>query len=329
MKPLLRLAALVAAAVLGAGPAAVAAATPASAYTTIPAGYDDDLRYFAPGAPVVKGGAALAEMPTADLIVWVAGNQFFAMEDVVRAFQVEHPHASVVMVTLPPGMEFDGIMHGGFSYQGHDYPGRPDIYATVDLVPLRKLRDAKLATSYATYMHNELTLLVAQGNPKHIVGIDDLGRADVRSSLPNPLTEGIMTYYAKPVLERHGLYARLSGGKDCQGCQASPTVYFTQVHHRETPQRLEDGRADVGIVWKTEGKAAIGRGAKVEMVALPLADNERQDVSYYVTSLQATPAHAALADAYVAFVTTTPGQAVYTRYGFVGADLAERTSRPI
>ncbi|HTW84817.1 MAG TPA: substrate-binding domain-containing protein [Candidatus Sulfotelmatobacter sp.] len=305
------------------------AQTAPAALAAIPAGHDDDLRLFVPGQPVVKGPAALAAMPKADLIVWVAGNQFFAMEDLVRTFQTTHPHAAVVVVTLPPGLELDGILHGGFRYEGHDYPGRPDVYATVDLGPLRQLRDAKLATSYATYMHNELTLLVAQGNPKHITGVDDLGRPDVRVSLPNPTNEGIMTYYAKPMLERHGLYAKLVGDHDCQACQSAPNVYLTAVHHRETPERLADGRTDVGIVWKTEAIAAMAAGAKVQAVALPPADNERAAVSYYLTPLTANPTHVALARAYVGFVTAPAGQDVYTKYGFVGADAAERASRPI
>jgi ABC-type sulfate transport system substrate-binding protein len=43
-------------------------------------------------------------------------------------------------------------------------------------------------------MHNELQMMAAKGNPKAIAGIDDLVRGDVRTSLPNPVNEGIMQF---------------------------------------------------------------------------------------------------------------------------------------
>jgi ABC-type molybdate transport system substrate-binding protein len=226
-------------------------------------------------------------------------------------------------------MEFDAIRAGGYRYDGVEYHGRPDAYAVVDVGPMKELHAAGLADRYATYMHNELVLLVAKGNPKHIVGIDDLGRADVRSSLPNPLREGIMTYYGKPVLEAHGLYAKLTGGTECAACQASPNAWFTEVHHRETPARIIAGTSDTGIVWKTEALAAIARGDAVEYVTLPSADSLRDKVSYYITPLAATPAHKRLAEAYASYVTSEPGDAVYAKFGFVPATAAERAFRPL
>lgn len=66
-------------------------------------------------------------------------------------------------------------------------------------------------STYATYMHNEMQIMVAKGNPKKITGIKDLGRADVRTSMPNPVNEGIMQFYTRKVLERHGIFAAMSG----------------------------------------------------------------------------------------------------------------------
>jgi hypothetical protein len=41
-------------------------------------------------------------MPKAALVLWLAGNQFFAMDDVVHAFQAQHPGTTVGLITLPP-----------------------------------------------------------------------------------------------------------------------------------------------------------------------------------------------------------------------------------
>ena len=54
-------------------------------------------------------------------------------------------------------------------------------------------------------MHNELQIMVAKDNPKKITSIKDLAREDVRTSMPNPINEGIMQFYIRKVLERHGI----------------------------------------------------------------------------------------------------------------------------
>ncbi len=90
-------------------------------------------------------------------------------------------------------------------------------------------------SDYKIYMHNELQVMVAKGNPKAIAGIDDLVRSDVRTSLPNPVNEGIMQFYARKVLERHGIWPRIANGQECVSCQTTERNWFTAVHHRETP----------------------------------------------------------------------------------------------
>ena len=159
-----------------------------AALTPIPPGHDSDLRVFLSGGRTLSGPAALEKMRSgADLDLWVAGNQYFAMGDVVRAFQKTHPQAAAIgVITLPPGLIARAILGGGWRYAGKDYPMRPDAYATVDVAHLRALQKAGLASDYRVYLHNELALMVARGNPKGIRSVHDLGRADVRLSMPNP-----------------------------------------------------------------------------------------------------------------------------------------------
>lgn len=68
--------------------------------------------------------------------------------------------------------------------------------------------------------HDELQMMVTKGNPKAIAGIDDLVRSDVRTSLPNPVNEGIMQFYACGVLERHGIWPKIATGRNA--CPAKP-----------------------------------------------------------------------------------------------------------
>lgn len=306
------------------------AQTPAPAHmAVVPKNKDNDLKLYLADGRVVQGAAAMDRMQTdAGLILWLAGNQFFAMDAVVQAFQKQHPGIAVGLITLPPGLLLDAIQGGGWVFDGKEYPGLPDVYASVNLGHLKRLKSAGLMDRYAVYMHNELEIMVANGNPKKIGGIADLGRADVRTSMPNPVNEGIMQFYARKVLERHGLWPQISGGKECVSCQTTPNNWFTAVHHRETPDRLKAGQSDAGIVWKTETLAALRAGAQVEGVGLPLADSLRDEVAYAIGALKGTP-RADAAARYLAFLATPQGQSAYTAFGFVGASPEELALKSI
>ncbi len=309
--------------------AKLAVAPAAGRFATIPANKDSDLKLYRPDGKIETGSAALAAMPRdADLVLWLAGNQFFAMDDVVHAFQAQQRGMTVGLITLPPGLLLEAIEKGGWSYQGRDYPGTPDIYASVNLGHLKTLKGKGLAADYRIYMHNEMVLLVARGNPKNIRGIADVGRADVRSSMPNPVNEGIMQFYGKKVLQRHGLWDKLSGGKECVSCATSPNNWFTAVHHRETPTRILAGTSDTGIVWLTEFIEAQRAGSAVEAVRLPVEDSLRDEVAYVITTL-ASSAHRPAAQRYLDFLSSPAGQATYAKFGFVSASAPELQPRPI
>jgi len=298
-------------------------------YATIPPNKDNDIKLYSADGKIVKGAEALGRMhKEAGLILWLAGNQFFAMDDVVAAFQKSAPGTAVGLITLPPGLLLSGIEKGGMTYGGKDYPGLPDVYASVNLGHLKRLKAKGVMDTYAIYLHNEMELMVAEGNPKGIKGIKDVGRADVRTSMPNPISEGIMRFYGKKVLERHDLWQHVSGGKECNSCQTTANNWFTSVHHRETPERILAGKSDTGIVWVTETQEAKRAGAKVDGVKLPPEDSLRDEVSYAIGALTGSP-HKAEAEKYLAFLATPAAQDAYAAFGFVKAKPEELKLRPI
>jgi ABC-type molybdate transport system substrate-binding protein len=295
----------------------------------IPEGKETDIRlYQANGRAVVVGKEALEQMPEAGLILWLAGNQYFAMDDVVGAFEKQNPAISVGLITLPPGLLLQAIQAGGWIYKDQEYPRRPDIYASVNLGHLRELKASGMMDGYMVYMHNELQIMVAKGNPKKIPGVQNLARSDVRTSMPNPVNEGIMQFYIRRVLEQHGIWQTISGGKECVHCQTTANNWFTAVHHRETPDRIVANQSDAGIVWKTEVLAALGRGDQVEAVALPEEDSLRTEVSYVVGMLTGSK-HRQAAEAFLSFLRSPEGQDAYAKFGFVRASDAELQLRPI
>jgi ABC-type molybdate transport system substrate-binding protein len=295
----------------------------------IPPNKDTDLKFYSANGTPLEGTAALEHMMfDADLVLWVAGNQFFAMDEVIGAFRKSHPGMTVGLITLPPGLILSAIQGGGWVYNGKEYRGTPDIYASVNLGHLKQLKSAGLMSSYEIYMHNELQIMVAKANPKAIAGIDDLVRNDVRTSMPNPVNEGIMQFYARKVLERHGTWPAIANGKDCASCQTTERNWFTAVHHRETPERIRDNKSDAGIVWKTEVMEALRQGAPIEAVELPPADSLRDEVSYAVGALQ-NSRHKENAESYLAFLRSDAAQDAYAHFGFVKARPDELVLKPI
>ena len=313
-------------------PPARSPATPTAAaakYALIPSNKDSDLKLYQVDGSVASGADALRRIRgDAQLVLWLAGNQFFAMDDVVNAFQKQNAGMSVGLVTLPPGLLLEAIEKGGLAYECKEYPGLPDVYASVNLGHLKRLKSLGLADRYSVYMHNEMVLMVARGNPKNVRGIADVMRADIRTSMPNPVNEGIMQFYGRKVLERDGMWQHVSAGKECISCQTTPNNWFTAVHHRETPDRILAGTSDTGIVWLTETLEAQRVGKAVEAVRLPPQDSLRDEVAYAVCAITKA-AHPGAATRYLAFLATPEAQLAYAKFGFVNASAESLALKPI
>jgi len=299
-----------------------------SGMPTVPPGRQSDIKFYPSSGDSIIGAAAFKAATDAGLVLWVAGNQFFAMDDVVRGFQKVNSGVSVALITLPPGMVADAIKADGWIFEDMPYAGRPDLYASVSLGHLLSLHKDGLMNDYMTYMHNELVLMVAKGNPKNIKSIDDLVRPDVRTSLPNPVNEGIMQFYFRRVLEQHALWQKISAGKECSGCATTANNWFTAVHHRETPARILAGQSDVGVVWKTEGLEALHNGSAVEIVPLPADQSMVKEVFYAIAPL-VQARHPKQAEAFIRFLQSPDGQDAYAKHGFVKATSDELSLRPI
>src|ERR1019366_721952 len=148
----------------------------------IPAGKESDIKFYSANGAVLSGQQAFDQMPNASLILWLAGNQFFAMDDIIGTFQKANSETRVGLITLPPGLLLQAIKTGGGLFGGKEYRGRPDIYASVNIGHLKELKKLGMMDRYMVYMHNELQIMVAKDNPKRISGVDDLVRDDAGTS---------------------------------------------------------------------------------------------------------------------------------------------------
>ncbi len=282
------------------------------------AGHDNDYRTFNVGGKTDYG--QIEDSYSADLVMYLAGNQFMVISDLIQDFQSKNPDIkSVYVETIPPGQILKKQLLKQGKINDKNTSMTPDLYASVNLNHLKKLKSKELMDSYIIYTHNKLELMVAKGNPKSISGPKDLARNDLLQSHPNPLTEGIFKFYGSEMLKDLKIYDRITADKQCKGCWAiEGKTWFTKRHHRETPHRIENGQADVGIVWTTEVAYAKKEGRNIDGVAIPEPYNKQDKVAYAIGSMKKAK-NQKNAMAFIDYLATDAAQNIYQIYGFIRA----------
>ena len=291
-------------------------------------GKGHDYRTFMTGGEVKYG--QIEDSYSADLVMYLAGNQFMVMEELIQDFQQKNPDIkSVYVETIPPGQILKGQILKQGIIEGRKTSMTPDLFASVNLGHLKKLKDKGKMNDHIIYTHNKLELMVAKGNPKKISGPKDLARDDLVQSHPNPLTEGIFKFYGSQMLKDLGLYKKVTAEAKCKSCWAIPDkTWFTSRHHRETPYRIENGKADVGIVWTTEVVEGVKKGRNVEGVAIPAPYNMAHKVGYAIGVLY-EGRNQENARRYLDYLASDDAQDIYASYGFSKASKEELTVKAI
>ena len=122
----------------------------------------------------------------------------------VEAFKQRHPQYQRVFVeTLPPGILAKQIETGSLVMGNLRIALKPDIFTNgqSSIADLQKEHDWFADT--VDYARNPLAIMVAKGNPKHVQGLKDLGRSDVRVSMPNPKCRaGMPCWRMRPKIRR-------------------------------------------------------------------------------------------------------------------------------
>lgn len=280
--------------------------------------------YLPPWNPPPEGGVSFSVPPfdaIADLhgdivdpqlTVFFAGNQFMVVHDLVEAFKQRYPRYQRVFVeTLPPGILAKQIETGSLVMGNLRIALKPDIFTNGkgSIGDLQKQHGWFADT--VDYARNPLAIMVAKGNPKHIEGLQDLGRADVRVSMPNPQWEGI----AKQIEASY----RKAGGDALDHVIMDNKVkdgstYLTRIHHRESPLRILQGDSDAAPVWSTEAyfqQQVLHH--PVETIAIPTEQNVT--ATYTAARMKDAP-HEQAAKDFLAFMASAEAQAIYHKYGF-------------
>jgi molybdate transport system substrate-binding protein len=247
------------------------------------------------------------------LVLYVGGNYFFAMAPLVAAFEQRHPEfkGRIYWETLPPGLLVKQIEAGGTVTSGNmTWTAKPDAYFA-GLKKVQGLIDQGVLTGPAVpYVTNSLTIMVPADNPGHVKNLSDLARPDLRVAMPNPEFEGIARQIEASL-------------KNAGGDALATTVYktkvadgstvLTQIHHRQTPLFLMQGRVRAGVTWQSEAIFQEQIGHPISHVDIPSAQNTT--AIYAGAEVRGAP-HPEAARLWLSFVRSPTALSIFERYGF-------------
>lgn len=242
------------------------------------------------------------------LVVFFAGNQFMCIDDLFASFKKEYPqYLRIFAETLPPGILAKQIAGGSITIGNMRITLKPDVYTAGKS---RILQMTDLFSDTAAYAYNKLAIMVSKGNPKKVKGLKDLGRKEIRVSMPNPAWEGI----GKRIEEA---YVK-AGGEELKKIimekkVSDSTTYLTQIHHRQTPMRILYHQSDAAPVWFSEVYYQQMIKHPVEMVRIPEHENI---TATYMAGLMKNAPHAQAAKDFMNFLVSPTAKAIYQRYGF-------------
>ena len=93
------------------------------------------------------------------------------------------------------------------------------------------------------------------------------------------------------------------------------TTFLTHIHHRQTPIRIMEKKCDAGVVWYTEAYFHDDMlHHPISTVTIPEKDNK---VVGYTAGLMKSAPHPAAAKAFMKFLMSPKGQAIYREYQFM------------
>lgn len=253
----------------------------------------------------------LEYMDEADLVIFMAGNQFMLMPELIQTFQKKHPEVKKIYYqTLPPGLMRKQIEAGGALFRDKQLTGAADIYTSVVASDMEALKTAGYIKEYIPYISNKLVLTVPKGNPAGIKTVKDLAKADAKVSFTcnqgGVSTIAVQMLYdaGRAELVRNLLVDKIKDGSN----------YIIDVHHRDTPKRLMEGLSNVGISWYSEYKEYERKGLPIEMVEVGPEYDQSKNTKYMIAKVDKVSKNPKNAEK---FLKSKEAQDIYAKYGFI------------
>jgi ABC-type molybdate transport system substrate-binding protein len=186
----------------------------------------------------------------AKLVVFSDGNHHMALLQSLKAFYDKQSQVNdIFYATTPPYPMIKLLKTGAIRLGNLTLSVRPHVFISPPHVLERLKTEGYLQQHQLLAQNRGSVLLISRDNPKQIKSIQDLMRKDLRLFISNPETEEISYTGYRHTLEgmakRHGL----DGDAFCRTVFGKTAVFGQRIHHREAPETVATGQADVAIVY--------------------------------------------------------------------------------
>ena len=187
----------------------------------------------------------------ARLVVFSDGNHHMALEACCQAFLKLYPEVNdIFYATTPPGVLVQALQNNGLLLGNLHFDIKPHVFISPKNI-LDNLQKENFVSSHHAFAKSKgNVLLVRKNNPKKILNISDLFRDDVRLIISNPETEKasyevyretLINFAQTENIDIESIENLLRNDKS--------TNYSQAIHHREVPQAIYSGQADVALVY--------------------------------------------------------------------------------
>jgi ABC-type molybdate transport system substrate-binding protein len=245
-----------------------------------------------------------------DLVIFFGGNQFMVLPELMAAFKAQNPEIQhIYYETLPPGIIEQQLKTGSLVMGNLKISIKPDLFIA-GKERIDRLDQEGYFLRTRPYFKNRLAIMVADGNPKQIRSLMDLGRDDINVSMPDPAIEGVAQKIAQAM--------RKAGGDNLVSAvmetkKAAGTTFITQIHHRQTPMRIMANQSDAGPVWETEVIFQKMINNPIEVVEISVEHNVSGTGAAAI--LKDAP-HQRSAEKFLEFLVSKKSADIYRKYGF-------------
>jgi hypothetical protein len=186
----------------------------------------------------------------AKLVVFSDGNHHMALLEALETFYNQNPEVeNIFYATTPPYPIVKLLREGTIRLGNLTLSVRPHVFICPPKV-MERLKDMGFIKQHLFLAQNQgSVLLISRNNPKQIQAIQDLMRDDVCLFISNPKTEKTSYSGYRHTLEGLAKHQGIDVDAFCKAVFGNTAVFGKHIHHREAPEAVADGRADVAIVY--------------------------------------------------------------------------------
>ena len=186
----------------------------------------------------------------ARLVVFSDGNHHMALLQSLKAFRLEKPQVEdIFYATTPPYPILKLLRAGAIRLGNLTLSVRPHVFISPPDLMDRLKTEGYLKQHQFLAQNRGSVLLISRDNPKRIESIQDLMRNDVRLFISNPATEKTSYTGYRQTLEEMAKRQGLDGKAFCRAVFGKTAEFGQRIHHREAPEAVVAGQAEVAIVY--------------------------------------------------------------------------------